>query len=227
MTRRRARRSTSEKIEKAFFPKNSCEFKSVAVSSYTVSSANPFVLVETKLHSLNGLNNSSLTNGKLTSSIVNVTALTTGVSQFVRQCIKSIKFECYFENNDSIAKVMNIMPVPYLMSGALTTSSGKNLSAQKGIVKSFILAKNGSAGDCKKISFTLKPWQIEGYENFGQFLSNQNYWSTNNTIPTQFSSIIIQSCTIDAATANTNGVSITANMEFTQRGIQNFVNEAL
>lgn len=228
MTRRRARGSTQRTNKKqAFLPRDSCEFIAVNCSSYTMSSANPFVGVETKLHALNGLNNSSLTNGKLTSNLVNVTALSTGVSQFVRQCIKLIKITLYLENNDTIAKVINILPIPYLMAGALTTSTGKNLSVQKGIVKSVILAKNGSAGDCKTVTVFLKPWQIEGYQNFGQFLSNQSYWSTNNTIPSQYSSVYIQSCAIDAATANTNGVSLTATCEYTMRGLQNFVNEAL
>lgn len=219
MTRRRAgnRNKPKEMLLKLSQSSSSDHIFTQMSSNFiaTQTQAGPTAGAEAKLHPALGLpagGSSSWT--QYLSSLVKSGG--SGTIGFFRSLIiRKIKITIVLQNLDTVAKIMNFVAVPFASSGSFGGNYAQNLMSYRLVKpKTVFLSKAGVAGDTKKVSFTLFPWQIEGFESYQTYASNSSYYAPETGVGTNYTSLYCQQFSVDGATNCANGVIYNGAMDW-------------
>ncbi len=209
MTRRRAQSGMQVIPRNLLSIKGRQGVKIISVFHFNpLSALLPYTGRDSTLHPNYAYNNGSIDGSTLLGSIVQASS-TVGLAKNL--IVKKVKQTFYVQNVDSIAKEINIVPIPWNNTGAsgLGNDYGINLKSRENC-KTFLLAKSGIAGDTIEFSVVYDCAQIEGIDIRNQPL----YWATGTARGSQYSNYYFQTWALDNTSTCTNGINCQAKVEY-------------
>lgn len=209
MTRSRARRPTQEMVlyKGVISPKGTQ--KILNSFHYTLSSAMlAFAGREQTLHP-----NYGMANGSIDSKVYgNTVGQTSAIGFHANLIVKRVKLIFQVANAQAIPFQVNILPVPWNLSGGsgLGTDYNYNL-ANRANVKSFLVNSNTQPNNLKKFVVIFDIETIEGVKDIDNL---PQYWATTTTRGTQYTNYYVQVWSLDNSTLVTSGLIMQIQGEF-------------